>query len=307
MKNERILDALEKVDEELIMEAAPGNKPPKKAKNKAWMKWGAMAACAVVMVAVGAPQLMNDKGTVSEMEGTNSHVTVVKPEESQGLIAAEHVELGIRIENLNADGISGRIVCGTDVFKEGKSIDVVFLAHTYVVDSGWQILEYDEKSSNIDELELAVGDDVDIFFQAGLYEEAEDGSFSVYAYRVADEGLPNWGLGLSVKDVTDSGLTLVCTQSGGRPTGGPQTGSDYNLMVLEDGTWQEVPTIIEEYAWTAEAYMVPKDDSVEFEINWEWLYGKLPAGTYRIVKGFMDFRKSGDYDSFAYWIEFEIK
>ena len=30
MKNERILDALEKVDEELIVEAAPGNKPPRK-------------------------------------------------------------------------------------------------------------------------------------------------------------------------------------------------------------------------------------------------------------------------------------
>ena len=119
--------------------------------------------------------------------------------------------------------------------------------------------------------------------------------------------MPNWGIGLSVKDVTDSGLTLVCTQSGGKPTGELQTGSDYNLIVLKDGTWQEVPTIIEEYAWTAEAYMVPKDDSVEFEINWEWLYGKLPAGTYRIKKGFTDFRGTGDYDDFSYWAEFEIK
>ena len=39
MKNERLLDALEKIDEELIEEAAPGNKPPKKkTKNMAWMK-----------------------------------------------------------------------------------------------------------------------------------------------------------------------------------------------------------------------------------------------------------------------------
>ena len=33
MKNERLLDALEKIDEELIEEAAPGNKPPKKKAN----------------------------------------------------------------------------------------------------------------------------------------------------------------------------------------------------------------------------------------------------------------------------------
>ena len=283
------------------------NERSRKAKNKAWMKRGAMVACAVVMVAVGVSQLMKNKDAVSKMEGTNSHITVGKSEESQGLIAAEHVELGIRIEKLNADGFSGRIVCGTDLFKEGKIINVVFLAHTYVVDSGWQILDYDEKSSNIDKLELAVGDVVDVFFQAGLYEEAKDGSFSVYAYRVADEGLPNWGIGLSVKDVTDFGLTLVCTQSGGTPTGELQMGSDYNLIVLKDGTWQEVPTIIEEYAWTAIAYIIPKRDTMEFDIDWEWLYGNLPAGTYRITKGITDFRGAGDYDKFTYWTEFEIE
>lgn len=122
-----------------------------------------------------------------------------------------------------------------------------------------------------------------------------------------DEGFPNWGLTLSVKDVTASGLTLICAQSGGELTGELETGSDYSLKVLEDGTWTDVPTVIEEYGWTAEAYMVPMEDSVEFQINWEWLYGKLPKGTYRITKGFMDFRGTGDYDNFAYWTEFEIK
>ena len=124
---------------------------------------------------------------------------------------------------------------------------------------------------------------------------------------IEDKGFPNWGLSLSVEDVTESGLTLVCTQSGGEPTGELQTGGDYKLIVLKDGTWQDVPTIIEDYGWTAEAYMIPKDNSTEFDINWEWLYGKLPAGTYRLTKGFMDFRGSGDYDTFAYWTEFEIK
>lgn len=55
------------------------------------------------------------------------------------------------------------------------------------------------------------------------------------------------------------------------------------------------------------AYGISQNDVTEFEYNWEWLYGKLPARTYRMVKGFTDFRGSGDYDNFAYWIEFEIK
>ena len=121
-----------------------------------------------------------------------------------------------------------------------------------------------------------------------------------------DEGFPNWGLTLSVKNVTESGLTLVCTQSGGELTGELQTGSDYKLIVLKEA-WEDVPTIIEDYGWTAEAYMITRDDVTEFEIKWEWLHGKLPAGTYRLVKGFTDFRESRDYDNFVYWTEFEIK
>ena len=101
-------------------------------------------------------------------------------------------------------------------------------------------------------------------------------------------------------------MTLICTQSGGESNGELQTGSDYHLIML-DGAWKDVPTVIEDYGWNTIAYMVPKEDSTEFEINWEWLHGKLPAGTYRIIKGFTDFRESGDYDTETYWAEFEIK
>ena len=117
----------------------------------------------------------------------------------------------------------------------------------------------------------------------------------------------NWGISLSVKDVTTSGLILICTQSGGTPTGDLQTGSEYKLLVSEKGVWKEVPTRLKEYGWDAVAYMIPKNDSREFEINWEWLYGELPEGTYRITKEIMDFRGSGDYDEEMYYAEFEVE
>ena len=141
--------------------------------------------------------------------------------------------------------------------------------------------------------------------EEGAVLENADGE-SVNLPDAGDEGFLNWGLTLSVKDVTESGLTLVCTQSGGELTGELQTGSDYKLIVLKEA-WEDVPTIIEDYGWDMIAYMVSKDDVTEFEYNWEWLYGKLPAGTYRMVKGFTEFRETGDYDNFDYWIEFEIK
>ena len=122
----------------------------------------------------------------------------------------------------------------------------------------------------------------------------------------SQEKLFHWGLTLSVKDVTVSGLTLVCTQSGGEPTGDLQTGTEYHLKVLENEVWKDVPTIIENFGWNSMAYLIPLEDSVEFEINWEWLYGQLPAGIYQIEKEFIDFRETGKYDTAVYEVEFEI-
>lgn len=140
--------------------------------------------------------------------------------------------------------------------------------------------------------------------ESAVVENSDGGSGNLS--DIDDEGFPNWGLKLSVENVTESGLTLVCTQSGGKPTGELQTGSDYKLVVLKEG-WEEVPVIIEDYGWNEEAYMIAKENATELEIEWEWLYGKLPAGTYRLMKVFTNFRQSGDYDAFSYWAEFEIK
>lgn len=116
----------------------------------------------------------------------------------------------------------------------------------------------------------------------------------------------DWGITLSVKDVTSTGMTLVCSQSGGEITGELECGSDYSLLVNSNGVWNAVPYLVDEVAWTSEAYCIPMNDSIEFELKWERLYGELPAGTYRVVKGFMDFRDGGDHDTETYHTEFEI-
>ena len=85
-----------------------------------------------------------------------------------------------------------------------------------------------------------------------------------------------------------------------------QTGSRFILGKWdEENGWQEMP-IKCEVAWTSEAYFIPKDETTEFEISWEWLYGKLPAGRYIVGKEIMDFRETGDYDTHICYAEFEI-
>ena len=41
--------------------------------------------------------------------------------------------------------------------------------------------------------------------------------------------------------------------------------------------------------------------------NWEWLYGELPEGNYRIAKEIMDFRETGEYDTAIHYAEFRIE
>ena len=55
-----------------------------------------------------------------------------------------------------------------------------------------------------------------------------------------------WGVSLTIENLTPSGATIKCTQSGGNPTGELQTGSWY---ILETWTreygWKEIPYIID--------------------------------------------------------------
>ena len=114
------------------------------------------------------------------------------------------------------------------------------------------------------------------------------------------------GVELHAEAVTDKGMTLVCTQSGGNPSGELQTGSAFWLERRdENGAWSEMPFFEAEpeadWAWTQEAWMIPNDECVRWEIDWVWLYGSLPDGIYRLGKEITDFRSTGNYDTYRIW------
>jgi len=139
-----------------------------------------------------------------------------------------------------------------------------------------------------------------------------DNSIALPESTGTDKGVPDWGLTLSIKNVTSTGLTLVVTQDGGNPTGELQTGEPYRLITLADGTWKNVeelplPEGVDARGWNSIAYLLPKGETREFEISWEWIFGELPSGTYRLIKEFMDFRETAEYDTFEYWVEFTIQ
>ena len=116
----------------------------------------------------------------------------------------------------------------------------------------------------------------------------------------------DWGITLTTEHVTASGLTLVCSQSGGIAEGQLETGSAYWIERSENGNWVEVPPITEPM-WDMMAHLIPSGESIEWTLDWTWLYGELNAGTYRICKTITDFKESGASESQLYCAEFEIK
>ena len=48
------------------------------------------------------------------------------------------------------------------------------------------------------------------------------------------------------------------------------------------------------------------DETGEWNIEWDWLYGSPDTGEYRIVKDILDFRSRGDYDQYKLAAEFTI-
>lgn len=275
MKNERLLHALGQVKEEFIEEAAIKNEKAQKtlkenAKVRKYprVKWGALAACLCIVAGLSIKTIV--------FSGKDD----VTPQNPQ----AEGPQ------NVTNQNTSGNMTT-EDNSIEQKDTDTIVSDFTSGI-----------TQANTEALPME---------PTGRPEENVDYNKGT-VIEVGDEGFPNWGLTLSVKNVTSTGLTLLCTQSGGEPTGTLETGEPYRLISLVDGTWKTVeelplPEGVDGRAWNSLAYLIPMEETREFEINWGWIFGELPPGTYRLIKEFMDFRGTANYDTFDYWVEFEIQ
>lgn len=137
--------------------------------------------------------------------------------------------------------------------------------------------------------------------------------FDVYGNRVSWQ---DWGIMLYGEEITASGMTLVCQQSGTVPgdrmttTGAYQaqlmTGQPYWLERLEDGAWVEVPALLEEVVWTMEGWGVNRSNNTRWKVDWSRLYGELEPGTYRLGKTFSMSNYLGEWENQKYYAAFRI-
>lgn len=72
-----------------------------------------------------------------------------------------------------------------------------------------------------------------------------------------------------------------------------------------DEKWYRLEQIYD-VAWADVAYMLPNGQTTVLNAQWSFVYGALPAGSYRIVKEITDYRTPGDYNTYYVAAEFEI-
>lgn len=81
--------------------------------------------------------------------------------------------------------------------------------------------------------------------------------------------------------LTTKGATIVITDHSKKKN---TYGEWYRMDKKKGKKWVELKPIVEEYAFNMIGYNMDENDQLVLEVNWEWLYGSLEPGTYRLVK-----------------------
>ena len=125
---------------------------------------------------------------------------------------------------------------------------------------------------------------------------------------VAEQAVNTYrGVNMKIIDgsVTSTGMTIeILNQTETEINSGNK--NDFSIQVKKDGKWYEIQT--KERNNTSEAIVFLKDNPVQMEISWRSIYGILPKGEYRIVKGFFSWtEEKGSGATFVLGAEFSIE
>ena len=135
--------------------------------------------------------------------------------------------------------------------------------------------------------------------------DVREGGAYIYQNESENERI---GLHLFLEGISSTGAMLCYNQYNKEaPTGQLEDGDDFAIEVKKDGEWEEAPIAVEgDYGFNDIAYTISPDGTTRRELNWEWLYGELAPGEYRIRKGVTDFRGAGDYDNYVLYAYFTL-
>lgn len=101
------------------------------------------------------------------------------------------------------------------------------------------------------------------------------------------------GVSMDLSDITSMGATVHFYRFEVENAGELSYGDSYIIEKQDGKKWEELPVIAENAAFNDIAHIIPANETVEQKTDWEWLYGELSPGTYRIRKTVINKKDSG--------------
>lgn len=113
-----------------------------------------------------------------------------------------------------------------------------------------------------------------------------------------------YGLEIQEDTLTETGATFLIHNRSQKEI---EYGDSYHLSQLKDDNWADVSYVIENWGFHDIAYNIPSGQTATVTIDWEWLYGSLPAGTYLLTKTINVPKSDGTYAFIELGVHFELK
>lgn len=118
-----------------------------------------------------------------------------------------------------------------------------------------------------------------------------------------EELLNSSAYAMAVEAVSESGITVEIFNNTEERI---DYSDDYKLKKWNGESWEDVPYIIENWAFNQPAYNVEPGTSRTEEVDWEWLYGKLSDGVYLFTKSISIEKADGTYSHTSLGVQFTL-
>ena len=110
------------------------------------------------------------------------------------------------------------------------------------------------------------------------------------AYQATDVA----NVSISISDVSSKGATVTIKDTNKNPY---IYGRWYQVEREKDGQWYAVKPVIDNYGFDDMGYLPDAQGELKFVIDWQWLYGELPSGNYRLLK-----QVNSQYICISFWV-----
>lgn len=205
-------------------------------------------------------------------------------------------------------------VCGTGLTTETKTLanDTASIGY-YDGSDIWSFISYGGSNEGIHAINSSSGDwqqtyseqAIDILDSLVYNPNEQTGAIGIYH---SDSEIENLCLSVSAKDISATKATLEFNQYEDGITTELSFGEDFKIEKWDGNTWNEADIVVDgNYAFHDVAHIININDVTEYEYDWEWLYGSLTAGEYRIAVHIQSRNDSGDFENYTAYVHFILR